>query len=164
VLGVIAAHADAASWEPLHEMAKSAKSQLDREEFYHLLGASRDKTLAQKALELALTDEPPVTIAPGIISAVANYYPELAFDFATSHWDQVGKMIEPTTRSRYVPRLIQSAVDAGLAAKLDAFAKDNIPESAMQDVRKADALVRYVAKVKNERLPEVDRWLKSQHG
>jgi aminopeptidase N len=164
VLGVIATHADAASWEKLHEMAKTAKSQLDREEFYHLLGAPRNKALAQKALELSLTDEPPVTLAPGIISAVANYYPELAFDFATSHWDQVGKMIEPTTQSRYVPRLINSASDAGLATKLDAFAKNNIPESAMQDVRKADALVRYVAKVRNERLPEVDKWLKGQHG
>jgi len=164
VLGVIAVHADAASWDKLHEMAKTARTALDREEFYHLLGAPRDKSLAQKALELSISGEPPVTLAPWIISAVADYFPELAFDFATAHWDTVGKMIEPTTRPRFVPQLILSATDARLATKLDEFAKNNIPESAMQDVHKADSLVRYVAKVKSERLPEVDKWLKSQHG
>jgi hypothetical protein len=63
-----------------------------------------------------------------------------------------------------MPRLIGNASDLALIAKLDAFAKDHIPADARQDVMKSEANVRYLAKVRTDRLPEVDRWLASHGG
>jgi aminopeptidase N len=159
VLRIVAIHADAARWEQLHALAKSAKTQLERQELYSLLGNAADKALAQRALDLAISGEPPATTTPGMIQAVSILHPDMAFDFAAAHWDRIADLLEPTTQSGYMPRLIGNASDPALIAKLDAFAKDHIPANARQDLRKSEATVRYLAKVRTERLPEVDRWL-----
>ena len=163
VLRIVAIHADPATWDQLHAMAKSAKTQLEQQEFYVLLGAAQNDALAQRALDLAVSGEPAPTTMPGIIRRVAVRHPALGFDFAAAHWDQIAKVLEPTSRGTYMPSLIANASDANLIAKLDAFADGHIPESARQDVRKTDATIRYLAKVRSERLPQADQWI-SAHG
>jgi aminopeptidase N len=163
VLRIVAVHADATTWDRLHAMAKSAKTELERQEFYNLLGAAQDTALAQRALDLAVSGEPAATTVPGMIRSVSNRHPELALDFAVAHWDQIANLLEPSTQSGYMPRLIGNASDLALIAKLDAFAKDHIPGNARQDLMKSEATVRYLAKVRADRLPEVDQWL-GAHG
>ena len=163
VLRIVAINADPATWDQLHAMAKSAKTQLEQQEFYVLLGAAQNDALAQRALDLAVSGEPAPTTMPGIIRRVAVRHPALGFDFAAAHWDQIAKVLEPTSRGTYMPSLIANASDANLIAKLDAFADGHIPESARQDVRKTDATIRYLAKVRSERLPQADQWI-SAHG
>jgi aminopeptidase N len=163
VLQIVAIHADAAIWEQLHAMARSAKTQLERQELYGLLGAAEDPALARRALDLAVSGEPPATTMPGMIRAVSRRHAVMAFDFAVAHWDQIANLLEPSTQSGYMPRLIGNSSDLTLIAKLDAFAKDHIPANADQDLRKSESTVRYLAKVRKERLPEADQWL-STHG
>jgi len=164
VLRIVAVHADAATWDQMHVMAKSAKTQLERQELYNLLGDAADKALARRALDLALSGEPPTTTTPSMMQSVSFLHPEMAFDFAAAHWDQIGKLLEPSTQSGYMPRLVGGSSDLKLIAKLDAFARDNIPQTARQDLRKSEATIRYLAKVRQDRLPEVDRWLKTKGG
>jgi aminopeptidase N len=163
VLAIVAANADPATWDQLHALAKSAKTQIERQQYYGLLGAAEDKALAQRALDLALSGEPEPTTAPGIIGAVSGAHPEMAFDFAVAHWDQISKLLEPSTQAGYIPRLLANASDARLIAKLDAFAAEHIPAGARQDVLKTDSTIRYVSRIRTERLPEVDRWI-AEHG
>ena len=40
------------------------------------------------------------------------------------------------------------------------FALAHIPEGARQDLRKSEASIRYASRIRDTRLPEVDRWLK----
>jgi aminopeptidase N len=164
VLGIVALHADQATWDQLHGMAKTARTQLERQEFYSLLGAAEDKTLAQQALDLAMSGEPPATITPQMINAVSARHPELAFDFTVARWDKFLTLLEPNIQARYVPRLINNASDLKLIAKLDHFAELHIPPGARQDLRKIEANVRYFAKIRQDRLPEVDIWLRKQRG
>jgi aminopeptidase N len=124
----------------------------------------QDDGLAQRALDLAASGEPPATTMPGMIRMVSVRHPALAFTFAAAHWDQIAKVLEPTSQGSYMPRLIGNASDATLIPKLDAFAKDHIPESARQDLRKAEATIRYLAKVRAERLPEADKWIAAHGG
>ena len=160
VLRVVAAHADTAAWEQLHAMAQSAKTQVERQELYALLAVAEDPVLVQRALDLALSGEPPKTTSPEMISAAAGRHPSLALDFAVSHWQQVESFLEPTSSARYVPRLASGAWDTQLIAKLDAFADAHIPPTARQDLRKSEANIRYFAAIRKDRLPEVDQWLK----
>ena len=161
VLRVVAANADAAAWDQLHAMAQSAKTQVERQELYGLLAVAQDTTLVQRALDLALSGEPPKTTAPGMIGAAAGRHPALALNFAVSHWDQVETYLEPTSSARFVPRLAAGASDLQLIAKLDAFADKHIAATARQDLRKAEANIRYFAAQRKDRLPEVDQWLKA---
>ena len=162
MLNIVARRADAADWDRLHVLARSAPTELQRMEFYGLMGSAEDPALAQKALDLALSGEPAPTTAPEIISSVSVRHPAMALDYATAHWDQIKALLEPDSRATYAPRLVYWGSDAALIAKLDAFAARNIPEDARQEVVKADAAVAYQAKVKTERLPDVDAWLAAQ--
>jgi aminopeptidase N len=162
VLRVVAVHADAATWDQLHAMAKSAKTQVERQELYTLLGIAQDPALAQKAMELALTGEPPKTTAPGMIGVVSRRHAAMAFNFAVAHWGQLESYIEPTSTARYVPRLVGGASDLALIDKVEAFAAAHIPAGARQDLRKATASIRYSASIRKDRLPEVDAWLQAR--
>jgi aminopeptidase N len=159
VLTSVAQHADAADWEQLHTLTRSAHSELERYELYGLLGQADDPALARKALELAISGEPSVTTAPAMIEAVSRRHPALALDFVAANWDRISAVLEPDTRATFVPRLVSEGSDPALIAQLNAFAERNIPPGARGDVRKAVARIAYLSKVRQARLPDVDRWL-----
>ncbi|MGZ6016196.1 MAG: M1 family metallopeptidase, partial [Phenylobacterium sp.] len=81
VLSIVASHADAAAWDQLHALAQKSTESTDRSRLYSYLGTAHDPALADKALALALTKEPPATDAPNLISAVSIAYPDKAYDF-----------------------------------------------------------------------------------
>jgi aminopeptidase N len=163
VLRIVATHADIATWDQLHALARSATDPTDKTRLYRYLGASLDPALAERALALALTREPPATDAPEIIASVAGYFPDRAFDFAVSHRAQVEAMLEPTSRTRFFTDLGSGSRDPAMAAKLTTFAA-TVPSSTRGEVARALAAISYRLDVTAKRLPEVDRWLATQAG
>jgi aminopeptidase N len=164
VLGIIAAHADAVTWDRLHHMAQAAATEMERRELYVLLAGSENEVLVQRALDLAISGEPPATIAPEMISAASARHPRLAFEFAIAHWDRIAPLLEPSSQVRYVPTLLNDATDLNLIGELDHFAEGHIPPDGRQELRKAAARVRYLATVRDDRLPEIDRWIQTDGG
>ncbi len=81
VLQTVAINADAAIWDAIHTLARTTKDSLQKSEYYEMLALARDPALARRALDLALTDEAPVTVRPTLVAAAASYNPEIAFDF-----------------------------------------------------------------------------------
>ena len=110
----------------------------------------------------SLSGEVPPTLAPEIVGSSAGRHPEMALDFAIKNWDKLSKMLEVTSALQYVPRLATNSADLKTIDKLNAFAAAHVPENARQDYVLAGARVRYLAKVRATRLPEVDRWLAAQ--
>ena len=163
ILGVVAVHADNATWDKLHTMAKNEKTPLVRDQLYTMLSISEDPAIAQKALDLALTDEPGETNSAGMIAAVAGDHPDMAFDFATTHRDEVGKRVDTTSSSRYYPGLANGSLDPAMVGKLRAYADKYIAAGSRRPTDTAIATIEYRSKVKQERLPPIDAWLK-QHG
>lgn len=164
VLHVIAVRADEKTWDQLHAMAKSARTEIERQQLYDLLAAPEDAALAQRSLELALSGEPPTTVAPDIISTASERHPHEALDFAIAHWDRISPMIEPSAQARFVPGLLNNAFDPGLIDELNAFAQEHIPTEARQDLRKSEANVRYLAQVRRDQLPQINQWLQQPRG
>jgi aminopeptidase N len=159
MLQIVASGADAVTWEQLRTLGRNAGSWLEKQEYYNLLGCAADPALAQRALDLTLTDETAPTLRPAIASTVAVEHPEMAFDFVVAHWDVFGPLIEYSSQSRYVPGLLTNSTDTRTLDRLAAFAAAHIPSSAMQDMHKTAAVVRYNASIRTERLPEINRWL-----
>jgi hypothetical protein len=141
ILGVIAAHADATTWEELHRMAHAAATEMERRELYELLAAPESVALAQRALELAISGEPPATISPEMIGTAARRHPKLALEFTIAHWDLIAPLIEPSSQARYLPSLLDDATDLDLIQELDRFAEEHIPPDARQDLRKSEARI-----------------------
>ena len=163
VLRIVALHADDSSWEALHELAMHASSSLEKEELYDLLGSPLDPGLARRALAVVLTQEVPITYRPHIISSVAVHHPHLAFDFTLAHLRQIMEMIEPDSRTTYVPQLAESAWDAKVLGQLKAYTQAHIPPTAQQRAVQAESTIAYRVEIRTRRLPEIDQWLQA-HG
>jgi aminopeptidase N len=159
VMGVVAQHADAAMWDQLHAAARNETTPLVRDQRYTLLAATEDRALAQRALQLALTDEPGLTISAEMISEVALRYPDMAFDFAVAHLAQINERVDASSRSRYLARLATGSSDPAMVDKLSAYAQANLAAGSRGDVEAAVAAIRDRIQVNAARLPEIDAWL-----
>ena len=105
VFVIVATAAREEDWNNLHQLALDAKSWAERQQLYNLLGYARNSELAQKALDISLTEEAEATLRPAVISAVGIAHPQMAFDFAVSHWHYNAKLLESPTLTRFVQSL-----------------------------------------------------------
>jgi aminopeptidase N len=159
VLSVVAQHADAATWDALRTRARAETTPLLRDRLYVLLASSQDKALAERALQLALTDEPGLTNSAAMISAVAQRYPDMAVDFALANISMINQRVDASSRSRYFARLAGSSSDPAMIEKLRGYAKANLAVSSRGDVFSAMAAIQDRIKVNAARLPQIDAWL-----
>lgn len=162
VLGMVARNADAATWDRLHALAKVEQSSMLRDQYYSLLAMAKDDALAQRALDLALTDEPGATNGAAMISAVSWEHPDLAFDFAVAHREQVDAKVDSTSRARYYPGLGSGARTLAMVDKIQAFANQYIAPTSRRDAERVINGIQTRVKLRQRRLPQIDAWLKQQ--
>ena len=162
VLGMVARNADAATWDRLHALAKAEQSSMLRDQYYSLLAMAKDNALAQRALDLALTDEPGATNGAAMISAVSWEHPDLAFDFAVAHRAQVDAKVDSTSRARYYPGLGSGSRELAMVDKIRAFADQYIAPTSRRDAERTINGIQTRIKLRQRRLPQVDAWLKQQ--
>lgn len=160
ITAVVAYNADAATWDQLHAHAQSEKTPLIKDALYTLLASTKDEALAKRALDLALTEEPGATNSSNMISTVSRTHPELAFDFAVAHREQMDKLIDSTSRSEYYPRLANASLDPATVGKMQAYEQAYIAPTSRRGADTAIANIRYRIGVRKDRLPEIDAWLK----
>jgi aminopeptidase N len=158
----VAVQADQKVWDRLRQIAKTTKSELERQEMYELLGGAQSDVLTKQALDLVFSNELPPTTGPVVLDRISRRHPEIALDFAIANWDRLAKMLEAGSALQYVPGLTRNSADPGSIDKLNAFVAARVPETARQDYVLAIARIRYQAKVRETRLPEVDRYLAAQ--
>lgn len=130
-LNIVARNASAAEWQQLATLAKATTAPVEKADYFSLLGASLDKTLAQQALDLSLTDAPGKTNSAAIMTRVATMHPELAFDFVLANRAKVETLIDASGRGRFYQRITQNGDTQVMADKVSAFA-----ETLDADVRK----------------------------
>lgn len=159
ILGVVARHADAATWDRLHRDAQPQTNPLVRTQLYRLLGAAHDELLARQALELALTDEPGPTNSSQIISAVAEVHPDLAFDFALAHREKVENLTDVSSRSRFVPGLAAGSATAATVGKLEDYAARFMNPQSRKSADVAIASAQDRIRVRETKLAEIAQWL-----
>ena len=164
ILAVVARHADAATWDRLHAAAKAEKTPLVKDELYDLLATADDEALARRALELALTDEPGATNTAGMIRTVSETHPDAAFAYAIAHLEQIDKVVDSTSRSRYYPNLGNNSLDPAMIGRIKAFADAHIAAGSRRAADTVIANIVYRIKVRDERLPEIDAWLARNAG
>ncbi|MEQ1754198.1 MAG: M1 family metallopeptidase [Micropepsaceae bacterium] len=163
VLGIAARHADAATWERLHRLARGTANTVERERYYVLLATAGDAKLVKRALDLTLTPEIAATTRPAMLAAASALFPEMAFDFASEHYDAVTTWLEPTSQHRFFPNLISQAVEERLVDKLKVFADQHIPSTARRATDVSASQILLNASIRSKRLPETVDWL-AAHG
>lgn len=97
VLTIVAGHADLQTWKQIHNLARAATDPKDISRLYAFLGASHDPALADRALALALSDKPPISVRPEIIKSVSEVFPERAFEFVSGNRVAIETVLEPAS-------------------------------------------------------------------
>jgi aminopeptidase N len=159
ILGVVARHADTATWDRLHEAARKEKTPLVKDYLYSLLASTEDEALARRTLELALTDEPGTTNGPQMIAEVGKLHPELAFDFAIANMDAVNERVDASSRSVYFPFLAGTSHEPTTPAKVEAYAKARLAPTARRSAETTVANIKDRIRVRTQRLRAIDEWL-----
>jgi aminopeptidase N len=162
ILAVTARNVDSAGWERLRAQARAERSPLVRAQLYKLLGSAADPALAQKALDLALTDEPGATTSASILSAVAGEHPDLAYDFAIRNREKVEGLVDISSRSRFLAGLGGGSADPAMVGKLEDFATRYMTPQSRGRVDVAIASIRDRVRVRTTRLPDITRWLEAK--
>ncbi|HUA80011.1 MAG TPA: M1 family metallopeptidase [Dyella sp.] len=160
ITAVVAYNADEATWNELHKRAQTEKTPLIKDNLYALLAIVKDKALARRALDLALTSEPGATNSASMVSAASREHPEMAFDFAVAHREQMDQLVDAPSRSEYYPRLIYSSLDPKTIDKMRAFEQAYIAPTSRRVADTAIANIQYRIGVHKNRLPAIDAWLK----
>ena len=160
-LGVIARNADQATWNALHAKAAAATGAVERQSLYQLLGAANDPALAQRALALALTDEPGKTTSAGIITAVSGQHSRMAIDFVMAHLQQVNQLIDISGRSRFMQRLSAGSNDASLIPILESYADANLAATDRKPIEQAIDRLRFESTQLPRIKSETSAWLQA---
>jgi len=162
VVQAVARHADAAAWEDLRARADRASSPLEQRLYRNALALARDPVLAQRTLDLAVSDAVPPQYAPGLVQGVAGEHPDLAWRFYTANLERVNRGLDPLRRNEFGASVASASSSPERIAELQAFAERNIAEGSRRAVDQAVSAMRYNAEVRERIRPEVDRWLSSQ--
>ena len=162
ILAIVAQNADAAGWDRLRAQARAETNPLVKAQLYRLLGSNRDRALAQRALALALTDEPGATTSAGMLSSVAGEHPDLAFDFALQNREAVEKLVDVSSRSRYFPGLGSGSSDPAMIAKLQQYADRYLTAQSRRPADTAIASIQDRVRVRQTRLPDITRWFEAK--
>jgi aminopeptidase N len=157
-LGIVARNASPAEWDKLQRLAQSATSTVDRSDLFEQLGAARDPALAQRALDLALTDAPGKTTSAQIISSVAILHSEMAFDFFVAHRDAVLALVDASGRTTYIERIASRADTQSMVGKLTAY-EATVPDDAKKPVERALVRLKDRLAVKARVVGETLAWL-----
>jgi aminopeptidase N len=164
LLAIVAQNASAATWDRLHAQAKAESNPLVKAQLYRLLGTARDPALAQRALQLALSQEPGATTGSAMIAAVAAEHPDLAFDFALQNRQAVEGLVDTSSRSRFFPQLGSRSADPAMVAKLQDYATRYLTPQSRRSADQAIASIQDRIRVRQTRLPDITRWLERKRG
>jgi aminopeptidase N len=136
-LNIVARNATAADWQTLNDLAARTNNAGERSTYYELLGAARDKALAQKALDFAVTGKAGTTSA-AIITSVAGANPDLAYDFTMAHRAEVDKLVDDSGRSSFYRRLVGNSSDPAMLGKLEQL-RASLPKDQQRPIDQAIA-------------------------
>ncbi len=159
ILAVVARHADGKTWDELLRAARAEKSAVIKRDLYSLLSQPLDPALVERALALALTDEPGATTSPEMISAASNLHPDRAFDFAIANYAAVMEKLDPTSRTEFFAYLAMGSVDPAMIDKVKAYAVARLAEGSRRVADTTVAAITDRIEVRRKQLPVIDAWL-----
>lgn len=157
-LTVVAMHADAATWDRLHDMARTSTNALEKQQLYSVLGETRDQALAKRTIELALSAEPPTTLRQNILRGPSGNFPAMTWAYLKANKARADALFAPGSMVGMLQRITGGWADDTLAN--EALAMARAEGEVPQRLKASLSAAVYRARVRNERLDDIDAWVK----
>jgi hypothetical protein len=156
-LAIVARNATPAEWDRLAEMARTAPTATERQSYFGLLGGVKDKALAQKALDFALTGEAGTSSA-AIIAGAAVEHADLTFDFALANRAKVETLVDSSGLTGWIAGLAAASRDPAMIGKLERF-RDASPADERRGIERRIAQIRQRLESEPRLAREIGDWL-----
>jgi aminopeptidase N len=164
VLLIVGRYASRETYDRLHALARAALTTEEKRRAYAAMQVVQDPALVRETLALSLGHEMSVSESTRNPARVATEgdHPDLAWDFARQHLDDLMQQTTFFGRNVYLPRLMNGFSDAVRADELEDFVRKNLPAGAFAEAAKTADLIRHLAAVKKRELPGIDAWVKAR--
>lgn len=159
VLRVVGLTADAALYGRLYDLAKAAVDPVAKDQYFVALAGARDKSLAQRSLDITLGNDPATATAPVMISRVAMENAPLAWNFALSHVKELNAKLDAMQRLTFVPSIGAQALDEATLKQLRDYIDVNVPAANKAQVERFYADAAFRLSVRDQRVPQIDAWI-----
>ena len=157
-LGVVAASADAASFEVLLGKARAEKDPLVKQHMFEALAGVEDPALAKRMIEIAFGNDPPAGTTPSLLYTLGENHPDLAWDGAVARLKDPKNPMEQTLRWEIAVGLASgSALPARIVA-LETYEK-GVPEAARRPFLGAIAAIRQNQHIQEKAIPQITAWV-----
>jgi aminopeptidase N len=163
VLHLAGRTADAATWDRLHQLARSTSDTEQKHVLYGALAAAQTPALAERALTISLAGELPARQASRMVSRVAGEgeNPEVAWTFAKAKLPELLNLLSANAADEYVASLFRTFSDEARAEELEKFTRENLPPTASKPTAIATDEIRFKAQFKARVQKELAAWLQS---
>ncbi len=157
---VVGRYADEKTWNQLHELGRKATSLEEKQNFYSALTSATDPKLAERALQIALTDELPTSRAVHIVPTVARDSgdADLVWKFAQKHMKELLAKADALGVNSYAPSLFSFFSDPARITELRAYGKTELPPAAAKPIEKAADEITYRAEFKQRLVEQISVW------
>lgn len=154
---------DSGAYDALKRLAQSAENTEERDMFYQALCRARDPEHAKRTLAMAEDPSLPPRVATSLVSGVAwgGDYPELAWEYATSHFESLRQKLGSLEKNSYFPSLATALPVEIAARELKAFQAAHLGPDEAQAVKKALADIAQNADLKRRLLEQLPPLLES---
>ena len=164
VLAVIGRYADEPTWTKLHEAGLKTTSIEEKQDYYDALAFVADPKLAERTLQIALTDELPSSRASYLVPKVARDggHPELVWRFAKTNMKQLLAKTDALGALSYAPSLFTFFSDPARIDELKAYAKTSLSPDSAKEIEKAVDEVSFRADFKQRLGEQITAWNSKQ--
>ncbi len=157
-LDVVAASADAKSFDALLAKARAEKDPLAKQHMFEALAGVQDPALAKRMVEIAFGNDPPAGTTPSLLYRLGANHPDLAWDGAVGRLRDPKNPMEQTLRWEIAVGLASgSALPARIAAVEDY--EESVPEAARRPFLGAIAAIKQNQHIGDKAVPEITAWV-----
>jgi aminopeptidase N len=162
VLNVVGLHADAATFEQLHTLAKGAKDDAEQRRLYLALAGVRDPKLAQQVAAIALSKELPpqaLQLRLGMIGTLRQEHPQLGWETFSNNAEMLmspAGNLAPLFEAEFVPQFFWNSLPPD---KMEAWIRAHVPAEMNSYIEKGMEGARFQYSRKQELVPAADAYL-----
>jgi aminopeptidase N len=158
-LDIVAAEADAATFDALLARATKSTDPLEKGHVFEALAGVQDPLLAQRMLGIALSEQIPAGMAPSLLIRVGQTHPDLAWEGIAPRLEDATLPLAQLERWSLAAFIAAASADARRIADLEAYEARNVPPEARKPFLAAVAAIRDNQRIAARVLPEIDAWI-----
>jgi aminopeptidase N len=159
VMTVYAQNATLADYEALLTQLRAGGDFVEQRRLWLRLASAKDNSLAERTLQMILTDEIPRQLRPQVLQAVAGAHPRMGWDFLRENRQAIEGLLDPLQRLEFPTTVATQSSDPAVARELREYASD-FPEGAQPTVNAAVGQIELRAQTIRERMPAVESWIR----